>query len=246
MGLAKLGLFDLSLKHVSISATPWENPLYRFRARLSFPPVHSSVRSLAQAVDSFEQQGEALLLLRSPSSKGPVSLMTRICNSLNEAALALQALPLLHLAGYSSPRYGQGLGHSPVALPVLLGEVLQAMCPPNSNPSVIHPIKGFVGNSNNTNYDAKVDYKKKKQKITKIKIGFMSGSFDGAAGYTVIALVEGLTAVERATIKLTALSFPTPRDATTDRVNALFDDHVNLNPMNKSQAISRVLDSHVT
>ena len=36
VGLAKLGLFDLSLRHVWLSATPWEAPLYLFRAKLVF------------------------------------------------------------------------------------------------------------------------------------------------------------------------------------------------------------------
>ena len=34
VGLAKLGLYDLSLRHVSMSATPWESPLFRLRAML--------------------------------------------------------------------------------------------------------------------------------------------------------------------------------------------------------------------
>ena len=234
VGLAKLGLFDLSLKHVSISATPWENPLYRLRARLSFPPIQASVRSLAQAVDTFEQQGEALLLLS--SSSVPTTLMTRICNSLNEAALALQALPLLHLAGYSSPRHEHGLGHSPVALPVLLSEVFQSMCPPGIISEKLDPINGFIPKK-----------KKKVEKVDKdrdkIKIAFMSGSFDGAAGHAIVGLIESLLKTDRENIILTALSFPTPRDDTTDFLMNLFDNHVNLNPMNKSQAISRIEES---
>eukprot|EP01042_Synura_sphagnicola_P004974 gene4974-6337_t len=41
VGLAKLGMFDLSLRHVSKSVTPWEAPLYRLRAKLIFPPGSS-------------------------------------------------------------------------------------------------------------------------------------------------------------------------------------------------------------
>jgi hypothetical protein len=126
VGLAKLGLFDLSLRHVSLSATPWEAPLHRLRAKLVFAPVHSSVRSLAEAVDAFERQGESILLHAAPKSP----LMIPICNSLNEAALALQALPLLHLAGFAAPREHFLLGHSPIALPILLSEVFVSMCPP--------------------------------------------------------------------------------------------------------------------
>ena len=100
VGLAKLGLFELSLRHVSLSATPWEAPLYRLRAKLVFPPVHSSVRAVALAVGNFERQGESIISIKEPSSP----LMVPICNSLSELSLALQALPLLHLAGFASPR----------------------------------------------------------------------------------------------------------------------------------------------
>ena len=58
VGLAKLGLFELSLAHVSVSASPWELPLYRFRAYLVFSPIYSSIASLAQAVDSYERNAE--------------------------------------------------------------------------------------------------------------------------------------------------------------------------------------------
>ena len=126
VGLAKLGLFDLSLKHVWLAATPWEAPLYKLRAKLVFSPVHESMRSLAAAVDNFERQAELILMNPTPMQS---SLMRPICNSLNEAALALQSLPLLHLAGFAAPRYTADLGHSPAALPILLGEVFQIVCP---------------------------------------------------------------------------------------------------------------------
>ena len=86
VGLAKLGLFDLSLRHVSLSATPWEAPLYRLRAKLVFPPVHSSVRSVALAVGNFERQGESIIATKEPSSP----LMVPICEQLKELSLALQ------------------------------------------------------------------------------------------------------------------------------------------------------------
>jgi hypothetical protein len=124
VGLAKLGLFDMSLKHVWLAATPWEAPLYQLRAKLVFSPVHGSLRALSLAVNNFGLQGESILLKKLPKS----SLMVPICNSLNEAALALQALPLLHLAGVAAPLYSTVLGHSPEALPVLLGEVYTSMC----------------------------------------------------------------------------------------------------------------------
>jgi hypothetical protein len=34
IGLTKLGLYDLSVRHMGLAATPWESPLYRLRARL--------------------------------------------------------------------------------------------------------------------------------------------------------------------------------------------------------------------
>jgi hypothetical protein len=43
--------------------------------------------------------------------------------SLSLSLSALQALPLLHFAGFASPRGKILMGHSPVALPVLLSEV---------------------------------------------------------------------------------------------------------------------------
>ena len=246
VGLAKMGLFDLSLKHVGVSATPWENPLYRLRARLSFPPVQSGVRALAQAVDSFEQQGEMLLLFREHGSS--TELMQSICNSLNEAALALQALPLLHLAGYSSPRHNFVIGHSPVALPVLLSEVLQNMCPPLA-PDDMDPLPLVDRESSDqvlTNMETEVDAKGVKdsneasEKFPPLRIGFLSGSFDGQPGHTVAGLLESLSKKARRKVILTALSFPTPRDNTTDLMNKLFDNHVNLNPHNKTQAIERI------
>ena len=51
------------------------------------------------AVDNFERQAESIL-----DGEGLTAhlhpLMTTTCGSLNQAALALQSLPLLHLAGY--------------------------------------------------------------------------------------------------------------------------------------------------
>ena len=162
--MAKLGLYDLSLRHVSMSATPWESPLFRYvfpldiylhylptckmhlvsrksvfilsdrlRAMLVFQPVHSSVRSLAMSVDNFEKQGESILV--QSSRKNRASMMDKVCNSLNQISLAIQALPLLHLAGYTSPRDELVIGHSAVALPVLLSEVYIAICASTFLPS---------------------------------------------------------------------------------------------------------------
>ena len=72
VGLAKLGHFDLSLRHVWLSATPWEAPLYLLRAKLVFAPVHNRVRSLAIAVDNFETQGEQILVMPPTDHQGPL------------------------------------------------------------------------------------------------------------------------------------------------------------------------------
>jgi hypothetical protein len=68
------------------------------------------MRSLAAAVDNFERQAEIILLNPSSSNK---SVMKPVCNSLNEAALVLQSLPLLHLAGFASPRFATIIGRFP-------------------------------------------------------------------------------------------------------------------------------------
>ena len=94
---------------------------------LVFQPVHSSVRSLAMSVDNFEKQGENILVQSSKKNRGS-TMMDKVCNSLNHISLAIQALPLLHLAGYTSPRDELVIGHSAVALPVLLSEVYVAVC----------------------------------------------------------------------------------------------------------------------
>lgn len=241
VGLAKLGMFDLSVKHVSLSATPWEAPLYRLRSQLSFPPTHNSLRSLAQAVDNFESQCESILLFKSHKKL----LMSAVCNSLDDAALALQALPLLHLAGYSAPREGLMLGHSPVGLQRLLGEVYTAMCPTTT----VRPVLPLPPpqDPRRTTPDAKNGHRKDTSSESlegkKVKLGVVSGSFDGIAGRLIVGMFDGLDKSIRNNIILYAMCFPTPRDHTTDRVNAVFDKHINLSPNNKSQAIERILAS---
>lgn len=48
-----------------------------------------------------------------------------------------------------------------------------------------------------------------------------------------IGMFDGLDKSIRNNIILYAMCFPTPRDQTTDRVNAVFDRHINLSPNNK-------------
>jgi hypothetical protein len=311
VGLAKLGHFDLSLRHVWLSATPWEAPLYLLRAKLVFAPVHKSVRALAIAVDNFETQGEQVLVM--PPNDHQVPLMEQVCNSPNDAALALQSLPLLHLAGYSSPRQGYNMGHSPVALSVLLSEVYRAICPVRAVPEHITPMgleEGFVerkrvqretetGAAVQAEQGAEALSKKRKRRRRRrgtsdqgiievaadnedenreerngdaesggtstekkspvaeadeqsssnpprppVKIGVVSGSFDGVPGKIVLGFVESIRrqVLHPLQVELTAMCFPTPRNGNTDRAGQVFDRHINLSPLNKTQAIERILD----
>ena len=290
VGLAKLGLFDLSLRHVTLSATPWEAPLYLLRARLVFPPVHASVRALALAVERFESQGEAILLHRTPRSP----LMGPVCNSPNEAALALQALPLLHLAGFSAPRVTPDtLGHSPVALPVLLSEVFSSMCPPQPVPPGVYPSEAAAeqaeadsalqrpaqgsppshqqseeGRSSSSSSSSSIsisisgeeedseedeededEYGPRsegegylpRQPRGLLRVGIVSGSFDHLPGRIVVGLLESMSPDFRRRLLLLAMCFPTPRDAMTDRASTVFDRHINLSALNKTEVVERVL-----
>lgn len=201
VALSKIGLFELSLRHVSLSATPWEAPLYRLRAKLILPPVHKSIRALVQAVDTFETQAESILVQKIPKSP----LMVPICNSLNEAALALQSLPLFHLVGVAAPRGNNAIGHSPVALPVLLSEVFVSMC----QPLPMHPKFLMYVNSSDvpelsdddlqgldaTTQDVKQmenvakPLSKRRKNKSQLIIGIVAGSLDGITGQIVIGTV---------------------------------------------------------
>lgn len=228
VGLAKLGLYDLSLRHVSLIATPWEAPLYHLRAKLIFSPVHASVRALAISVNNFLQSGEDILLRRASSSS---PLMTPLCNSFNDAALALQALPLLHLAGYSSPRERLVIGQSPIALPMLLSEVFTSMCP-------LAPTSAKLSELNHLVSERGISEPAQRRSIT---VGVVSGSFDGFAGRLMVGLLQSMTSADRQGIKFIAICFPTPRDKMTDLANSAFDGHVNLPSSNKSDAVGRIL-----
>jgi hypothetical protein len=237
VGLAKLGLYDLSLRHVWLSATPWEAPLYLLRAKLVFSPIHQSIRSLALAVDNFETQGENIL--STPMSLHQQELMVSVCNIPNEIALALQALPMLHLAGYSSPRHALSMGHSPVALSVLLSEIYMSVCPSHS---LILPFSS-TSSQKKTIHHIKHDNDKNSNN-RKIQIGIVSGSFDGVPGKIILGFIESIRREKlNNEIELVAMCFPTPRDETTDRTGAVFDKHINLSSENKTQAVERILAS---
>ena len=129
ISLSKLGLYDLSQHHVMLSASPWDPMYHKLRYTLSLPHVFESMRSLARSIDNFEQQIEQYILrgsLRTAAVKG-------ICNSFSDSGMVLGVLPLLHLAGYSAPRFELLMGQSPVAMPVLLSEFYSAMCSLNSS-----------------------------------------------------------------------------------------------------------------
>jgi hypothetical protein len=250
VGLAKLGLFDLSLAHVSLSATPWELPLYRFRAHLVFPPIHDSIFALAQAVDNFEHQAEQLVLYRLPKS----SVMAAVCNSPNEAALALQSLPLLSLTGYSSPR-DSGFGQSPVAIPVLLSEVFRHMCPASkfntisiAQPESGHAQDGSVStirypklkhSSHKVSPESATSSGITQESLTlkQIRVGIVGGSFDSNPGRIVAGLLRSVPSGSalRDRFFFISMCLPTPRDAITDEImsSKLFDGHVNIPPNNK-------------
>jgi hypothetical protein len=103
-----LGYVDMYIivdaNYVNVFMCSQEGPLYKLRAKLVFSPVHASVRHLAQAVDAFVRQGESVLHSSTQGCNTNYNnrLLAKVCDSPNEAALALQALPLLHLAGFST------------------------------------------------------------------------------------------------------------------------------------------------
>lgn len=226
IGLTKLGLYDLSLRHVGLAATPWESPLYRLRAKLVFSPVHSSIGALAMAVNNFERQVETILL--APPPRG----LQSICQSLNEGALALQALPLLHVVGLSSPIGKASLGHLPVPLPVVLSEVYTRLCPPDNSLDDIQQYDHMRGMQHKMEFGR-----------YRIKIGVVAGSLDGAAGKIMIGLLESLAGSKERTrgyIEFVSMCFPTARSAITDKLLNLFDSNVNLIPDNRTLSLERI------
>lgn len=268
VGLAKLGLFELSMKHVRQAATPWEAPLYALRAMLVLAPVHTSVRSLAAAVDQFESQAEAILMDETlPDS----FMMQQTCSSPEDSALVLQSLPLLHLAGFSAPyhylssasslgkegeaslMYG-ALGYSAISLSALLSEVYQHVCPSRATePALTEKLQQHrIGDSKTIPTEPHTPTRSHKSDSAAtrtipsvLRIGIVAGSFDNIPGRIMIGLLESMSSKSRQGVKLTAMCFPTPRDGTTDRVNSLFDDHINLATNNKTLIIQKIVDHNV-
>jgi predicted O-linked N-acetylglucosamine transferase (SPINDLY family) len=56
-------------------------------------------------------------------------------------------------------------------------------------------------------------------------------------------ILDDLNPALRSKLHLMAMCFPTPRDKTTDRVNALFHEHINLFPRNRTQTLMRIQKS---
>jgi hypothetical protein len=266
IGLSKLGLYDLSLKHLSggrreiggsgksgLSSFSsnygnWQSPFYRLRSKLLINTIHSSIGSLAIAINNFEKNIESILLSSHYRNHHHSTEMTSICNSPNEAALAFQSLPLLHLLGYSSPRIGNSLGHSPIPLSYLLSEVYLKICPLFSPASEEAPSPVY-------SKDEAIDIVPERQMSwssssvlpakKKIRLGIVSGTFDGLTGRLMIGLFAGLSDSQhlslRSSFEIVALCFPTPRSIITDRVISFFDSNINLSPENRTQIISRIL-----
>ena len=81
-----------------------------------------------------------------------------------------------------------------------------------------------------------------------IRIGFISGSFDGLSGKIVLAMitagiVDRIKEEDNIMVVLTAMCLPTPRSHLTDMANSAFHHHVNLPPENKTEAILRIRQS---
>ena len=133
------------------------------------------------------------------------------------------------------------IGHSAVALPVLLSEVYSLLCATNQIPTWIktNPIR-----SNGESHIQIIKASQGKENRI-IKIGLVSGSFDGLSGKLVLAmispgLVENIRERDGITLVLTALCLPTPRSHLTDLVNEAFHTNINLPPDNKTEAIIRI------
>jgi hypothetical protein len=256
--LAKLGLFELSMKHSLFSVAPWEDPLINLRTMLMMAPVHASVRSLAAAVELFENQVEKILL----DDAVPRTLSSRkSCESLDAIAIMLQVLPLLHLVGFSAPLHGFPLGESvkisedslligalgvsDISLSELLSEVYQHVCiiGKTVDPLLDKYLISDFPSSSAAEVDTVLGSEKLPTVKTKlIKIGVVSGSFDSFPGKIVIGLMESMSPKLRTSFQFAAMCFPTPRDFMTDRANALFDIHINLVASNKSTTLSRILE----
>lgn len=255
LSLAKLCLYQLSQHHITVSSTPWDPVFHKLRATLSLPPVHSSLGSLATSINNFENQIENYILSGSLKS----AAVTSLCESFDESSYVLAVLPLLHLMGYSAPRGEVVYGHSPVAMPVLLGEFYQSMCPP-PKPFIPVPKTGPGEKIESGGHRERAVMQRSSQPSSrKLRIGVVSGSFDVQSGRIIVGLfenklestAEGLRGAEgghpsaNEDYELIALCFPTPRDRITDRARVLFHEHVNLDTTNRKKTIQRIAQAQL-
>jgi hypothetical protein len=193
--LSKLCLYDLSQRHISIAATPWEPIHYTLRYSLSLPPIYPSIRSLAQFVDNFENKIEKYLLFPHTMRSFVVSV---VCESFDQTSFVLGVLPLLHLTGYNAPRQEALMGYSPIPMPVLLSEFYSTMCSTSSpaSPFYILPPQtqltlgatmgrnALVMDDETKRVPVMLEHRTKPAQ--KLRIGILSGSFDSLSGRIVI------------------------------------------------------------
>jgi hypothetical protein len=196
--LSKLCLYDLGQKHISHAATPWEPIHYTLRYSLSLPPVYSSLRSLAQHVDHFENKIENYLLHPHTMRTFVVSV---VCESFDQTSFVLSVLPLLHLTGYNAPRQEVLMGYSPIPMPVLLSEFYSTMCSTSSPASSFHILpprqtqltlgatmerNHFLMSDEEEKTEVPVMLEHRTKPSQKLRIGILSGSFDSLSGRIVV------------------------------------------------------------
>ena len=108
-----------------------------------------------------------------------------------------------------------------------------SMCPPKDTPLVLQAYaasnrKEMTALSNTNHNNDTTTTTNDKDDITtstttppsttkefkKIHVGVVSGSFDGIAGRIIVSLLESIEPTRRASLILTVMCFPTPRDGT--------------------------------
>jgi predicted O-linked N-acetylglucosamine transferase (SPINDLY family) len=129
------------------------------------------------------------------------------------------------------------LGYSAISLPALLSEVYQHVCPV---PAVTN---ATLLDARNRAMQATEAVPSKSTGVKRtIRIGIVAGSFDNIPGRIMIGILESMSSRSRQGVRFAAMCFATPRDATTDRVNGLFDEHINLAANNKALITQRIRD----
>jgi len=149
------------------------------------------------------------------------------------------------------------MGHSPVSLPVLLSGVLVSMCPPKDIPAALQrhargtrrsapaaaPSPPPTAANTNTTTTTPTTAAAVDNAHGKLHLGIVSGSLDAVAGRIVVGILETIGPARRTRLHLSSMCFPTPRNELTDRARRLFDQHINISPDDKTQAIDRIVDA---